>query len=113
MVLFRKAGLGLLFVLLSSAAAGAQSLTPEALMAANAIQKAVPGTDKSSAEVIGTVRQAFPVTSCGTASTLLVVGVKGLLPGSELPVTGVCTGALNTPCRRLRAGSRIRLQGLM
>lgn len=113
MVLFKKAILGVGFVLLSSAAAGAQSLTPGAFMAAEAIQKAVPATDRSAAEVVGTVRQIIPITTCGKAGALLVIGVKGLLPGGEVPVASVCAGTLNTPCRRLRVGSRIRLQGVM
>jgi hypothetical protein len=112
MVMFRGAAFGLLMVL-CAASAFAQPLSPGAFMAAETIQKAVPKVDKSLAEVVGTVRQAIPLTECGATGTLIVLGVKGLLPGGEVPVAGFCGGTLNTPCRRLRIGSRIRLQGVM
>jgi hypothetical protein len=98
--------------LLASTPVQAQEFEAAASVAAAHGLKAVPRSDKSSGELIGTVRSATDLGAiCGVRQTFVVLDLKGLLPYS-VPAAVYCAGgSLPGQCLALRPGQRVRFQG--
>jgi hypothetical protein len=73
-------------------------------------EKKVPGTDKSSGELIGTVAGVTGASACGVQEAIIVLNVKGVYP-VPAPEAAVCVGGILPQCVALHAGQRVRLLG--
>jgi hypothetical protein len=73
-------------------------------------EKKVPGTDKSSGELIGTVAGVTTTSRCGVRAAIVVLSIKGVYPFTA-PEAALCVGGILSQCVALHAGQRVRLLG--
>jgi hypothetical protein len=101
-----------LIALYCSAAVGQtiqSDLIGAAITKSPGLEKAVPRTDKATAELIGTVDEVQLIVSCGQPVAFVWLTVNGIYPFLTPAAVG-CAGSLFNTCAGLRPGTRVRVQ---